>query len=288
MKSSGGYGKHSQWKDVFRRFCKNRAAIVGLVTIFILILLAIFADIIAPLGYDNQNLSEALTKPGKKYLLGTDNFGRDILSRLIYGARVSLRVGIISVSIAALIGGILGTIAAYYGYVTDSVVMRIMDVLMATPGILLAISIAAALGPGLTNLMIALGISSAPGYARIVRASVMSVKEQEFIEAARSIGANNLRIILRHIVPNVLAPVIVQATLGVASAILVAASMSFIGLGIQPPVPEWGAMLSAARPFMRDYPHIIMSPGITIMITILALNLVGDGLRDALDPRMKK
>ena len=226
--------------------------------------------------------------PNSQHLLGTDNFGYDILSRLIYGSRVSLIVGFISVGIGLLFGGLMGSVAAFYGGKTDNIIMRCMDLMMSNPDLLLAISIAASMGPGLTNAMIAVGISSIPSYARIVRASVLSTKEQEYIEAARAIGAGDKRLILKHIIPNSFAPVLVQATLGVANAILVTSALSFIGLGIQPPKAEWGAMLAAGRSYIRDFWPIVTFPGIAIMITIIALNLLGDGLRDALDPRLKQ
>ncbi|WP_027633781.1 ABC transporter permease [Clostridium hydrogeniformans] len=281
--------KRSQWGEVWRRLKRNKPAMIGLVVICLLIILAVIAGFIA--DYDNvvikQNLEERLQGPSSKYILGTDEFGRDIFARLIHGARVSLRVGILAVGIAIVIGGSLGAIAGYYGGVLDNVIMRIMDVFLAVPSILLAISIVSALGPSLFNLMLSIGISSVPSYARIVRASVLSIREQEFIEAAKAIGANDFRLVMRHIIPNSLAPVIVQATLGVAGAILSTAGLSFIGLGIQPPDPEWGAMLAGGRQYLRDAWHVTTFPGIAIMITILSLNLLGDGLRDALDPRLK-
>ncbi len=280
--------KVSMWKETWRRLRKNKSAMVGLFIITIIIICALFAEVIAPYGFDDQNLRNMNQTPSAEYLLGTDNFGRCILSRLIYGARISLQVGFIAVGIAAVIGGSLGAIAGYYGKLVDTVIMRIIDVLLAIPSILLAISIVSAFGNGLTNVMIAVGISSVPSYVRIVRASVLSVREQEFIEAARATGASDFRIIFRHILPNAMSPVIVQATLGVAGAILSAAGLSFIGLGIQPPSPEWGAMLSSGRQFFRDYPHIVFAPGLAIMTTIFALNLFGDGLRDALDPKLKR
>ncbi|WP_432408035.1 ABC transporter permease [Wukongibacter sp. M2B1] len=282
--------KRSQWAEVWRRLKKNKMAMVGLGILTILILAAFFAPLIA--NYDEvvikQDLVNKLKGPSAEHILGTDEFGRDIFARMIWGARVSLRVGILAVGISIIIGGTLGAIAGFYGGKLDTVIMRIMDIFLAIPSILLAIAIVSALGPSLTNLMIAIGISSVPSYARIVRASVLSIRDQEFIEAARAIGANDFRIIAKHIIPNALAPVIVQGTLGVAGAILSTAGLSFIGLGIQPPAPEWGAMLSTGRAYLRYAWHVTTFPGIAIMITILALNLVGDGLRDALDPRLKQ
>jgi len=270
------------------RLKKSPLAMFGLVFILLLIFVAIFANVLAPYPYQKQNLAHSFETPSKQFLLGTDEFGRDILSRLIYGARISLQVGIIAVGIALIVGGMLGAMAGYYGGWIDNGIMRVMDVLLSVPQTLLAIAIAAALGPGLYNLMIAVGIAAVPNYARIVRGSVLSIREMEFIEAARAVGSSDLRIILKHIIPNSMAPIIVQSTLGVASAILNAAGLSFIGLGIQPPYPEWGAMLSGGRQYIRDYAHLTLYPGLAIMLTILALNFLGDGLRDALDPKLKR
>lgn len=282
------YKKKSLWMDAWKRLIKNRMAMLGLAIILMLIIAAIFADHITPYGYDEQHLDKIFQFPNKEFLLGTDQNGRDILSRIIYGARISLQVGFISVAISATIGGVLGAVAGYYGDKTDNIIMRLMDVLMAIPNVLLAMVIATTLGPGLRNLMIAVGISSVPSFARIIRASILSVKEQEFVEAARLVGCSDTRIIFRHLIPNVLAPIIVQVTLSMALAILSASTLSFLGLGIQPPVPEWGAMLASGRNYIMDYWHLVTFPGIAIVIVILALNLLGDGLRDALDPRMKK
>ncbi len=282
--------KRGQWIEVWRRLKRNKMALFGLGILVVLVLLAIFADVIA--DYDNvvikQNLSQRLQGPSRAHWLGTDEFGRDIFARLIHGTRVSLQVGIIAVGISIIIGGILGAIAGYYGGKLDNTIMRIMDIFLAVPSILLAIAIVSALGPSIINLMLAISISSVPSYARIVRASVLSIRDQEFIEAAKAIGASNTRIIFKHIIPNSLAPVIVQATLGVASAILSTAGLSFIGLGIQPPAPEWGSMLSGGRQYLRYAWWVTTFPGVAIMITILSLNLLGDGLRDALDPRLKQ
>jgi len=283
------YKKRSQLVDVWNRFKRNKMAVVGLVILIIMIFVAIFANVIADFETQAiaQDIPNRLQTPSADNWFGTDEFGRDIFARIIHGTRVSLQVGVISVGIALIIGGFFGAIAGYYGGVTDHVIMRVMDIFLAVPGILLAIAIVAALGSSMTNLMIAVGISSMPVYSRILRASVLSVKDMEFVEASRAIGAKNMTIIMSHIIPNSLAPIIVQATLGVAGAILATAALSFIGLGIQPPNPEWGAMLSSGRAFMRDHPHVVMFPGLFIMFTILVLNMIGDGLRDALDPRLK-
>lgn len=280
--------RKSQFPDMWKRFKRNRMAVFGLFVLLFLILIAVVAPLVAPYGYDDQSLREALQGSSAKHLLGTDNLGRDIFSRLVYGSRISLFVGLIAVAIGAVVGGIIGSVAAYYGGLTDTVFMRVMDIMMSIPSMILAIAICASLGPGLINTMIAVGFSSVPTYARVVRSAVLTVKQQEYIEAARAIGSDSKLIILKHIIPNCMAPIIVQASLGVGNAILSAASMSFIGLGIQPPVPEWGAMLSAGRTYIRDFPQMVVFPGLCIMVTIFSLNLAGDGLRDALDPRLKR
>ena len=270
------------------RLCRNRLAVFGLVIMLLLVIVAVLAPWIAPYDYAAQNLSDAFEPPCAKYWLGTDDFGRDILSRLIYGARISLQVGLFAVWLSMCVGGVLGAIAGYYGGKVDDIIMRFMDILLSIPQILLAVTIAAALGPGLLNLTIAVGIANIPSFARVVRGAVLSIVGQEFIEAAHCMGASDAWIIARHILPNCSAPIIVQATLRVAGAILAAAALSFLGLGIQPPTPEWGGMLSAARGYVRDYAYMTISPGLAIMITILALNFLGDGLRDAMDPKMKR
>ena len=275
------------WRDAWHRLCKNKGAMLGLFLLLALILCALFAGVLAPYPYDLQDYSHTFEGPSALHLLGTDNFGRDILSRIIYGARISLLVGFSSIITAIIVGGLLGAVAGFYGGRVDNSLMRAMDILMSIPGMLMAISLAAAMGPGLANMVIAIAIADIPGYARVVRSSVLTIKDQEYIEAAQCIGASDSRIILRHIIPNCIAPIIVQATLGMAGAILSASSLSFLGLGIQPPTPEWGSMLSAARQYIMNYPHMCIFPGVAIMITIFALNMLGDGLRDALDPRLK-
>jgi len=280
------YKKSSLLKETWHRLNKNKLAMFGFYFLIFLIIIAIFGPYFAPYGYDDQNVGEQLMFPSWKFPFGTDNFGRDILSRMIYGSKVSLEVGFISVAFSATVGCALGAIAAFYRKL-DNLIMRFIDIIAGIPYLLLAIAIAAALGSGLTNLMLAVGISAIPPYARITRASFLTVQETEYIEAARSIGANNFRIIIRHIFPNAMSPIIVQATLGTANAIILAACLSFMGLGIQPPSPEWGAMLSSGRIYIRDYWHMTVIPGIALMLVVYSLNTLGDGLRDALDPRLK-
>lgn len=285
--------KRSMMWDVWKRFKKNKTAMLGLIILAVMVILAIFADIIAPgterlPGYDIQNLRNAFQPPSREHIFGTDNFGRDVFARIVHGSRISLLIGLVVVSISMISGIIIGSIAGFYGGIRDNFLMRIIDILMAIPHILLAISIAAALGPGLFSVMVAVGISAIPAFARIVKASVLSLREQEFIEAARSIGASNFRIITKHVLPNCMAPIIVQATMGMASGISWAASLSFIGVGIQPPVPEWGAMLAESRRFIRDHWHMVVFPGVALASLLFALNMIGDGLRDAFDPRLKR
>ena len=286
--------QRSLWEEAWRRFRKNRLAILSLV--FLLLLAAVAAatilwDFADGRAFYNahvikQNLRLRLKGPSAEHIFGLDEFGRDMFLRMLWGIRYSLFMGMAGIAFSTLLGGLIGAVAGYYKRL-DNVLMRAMDVLLAIPSMLLATAIVAALGPGLVNVLIAISIAYVPTFARTLRASVLTVKEQEFIEAARSVGADNGRIIMRYIVPNSLAPLIVQSTLGVAGAILSIAGLSFLGLGIQPPTPEWGSMLSNARTYIRDAWHITMIPGAGIMLTILALNLVGDGLRDALDPKLK-
>ncbi|WP_338148984.1 ABC transporter permease [Dysosmobacter acutus] len=275
-------------EETWKSLRKNRMAMLGLVIIALVVLSSIFAGVIAPYGVDDQNLKEKFLSPSFQHLFGTDNYGRDIFSRILYGGRISVVIGVLSAILSAIFGALLGSLAGYYGGKTDNIVMRCVDVVMAIPSMLLSIAIVAALGNTVQNVIIAVAIGAAPSCARVVRASILSIKDQEFVEAAHSIGGSNYRIILHHILPNCMAPLIVNTTMSVANAILCAASLSFVGLGVQPPSPEWGAMLSAARPFIREHWFVVIFPGLAIMVTIFGLNLLGDGLRDALDPRLKK
>lgn len=279
--------RRSQLGEILGRLLKNQAAVFGFVIICIFVLCALFPSKIAPYGYDDQNLAQQFIAPCAEHWFGTDDYGRDIFSRVVYGSRISLAIGLVSITFSCVIGVLIGCIAGYYGNVLDNTLMRFMDVMLAMPSIILAIAIVSALGAGLRNLVIAIGISTIPQYARIVRASVLSIKDQEYIEAARCIGANDWRILMKHILPNCLAPIIVQATMNIAIAILSAASLSFIGLGISPPTPEWGAMLSSGRAYLRNHWFLVAFPGVAIMLSVFAFNLFGDGLRDALDPRLK-
>ena len=277
-------GGQRQW---VRRLRANPRASFGGVLLAFIFLSAIFADQLSPYAPNQQNLLMRLEPPSADHWLGTDQFGRDVLSRIIHGGRISLQVGFVSVGIALAVGGLMGLLAAFYGGRIDSVVSGIVDVLLALPAFLLALAIVAALGPSLTNVMIAVGIANIPQFARIARSAVLTVLEQDYVTAAQAVGSNDLRIMFKHVVPNSLSPVIVQITLSLAGAILAAAGLSFLGLGAQPPTAEWGSMLNSARPFIRDAHWAVTFPGLAIMITVLALNLVGDGLRDALDPRRK-
>ena len=270
---------------LWHRLRQNRLSVVGLALIAGFLLLAFAAPLIAPADPMAQALYNRLSPPTLEHPFGTDDFGRDILSRVIYGARISLRVGIVAVLIALVLGTGIGLVAGYWGGWIDQVLMRVMDLLLAFPSILLAIGIVAVLGPGLENAMLAVGIVAVPQYARLVRASVLTVRETDYVLAARAMGASDARILALAILPNCLAPLIVQATLGLATAILDAAGLSFLGLGAQPPTPEWGAMLSQGRELIVRAPWVLTFPGGAIFFTVLAFNLVGDGLRDALDPK---
>lgn len=273
--------------DAVRRVLRDKLAVVGLVVMVIFLLTAVLAPVVAPYDPIEQHLVERRKPPSSQHPLGLDDLGRDILSRVIFGARKSLQVGVLSVSLAILVGAFIGAVSGYLGGWVDTLVMRLMDIMLAFPALLLAIAIVTVLGPGLLNMLYAIGIVSIPVYARIVRASVLSVKAQDYILAARAVGAGSGRILFRHVLPNCLTPLIVQGTLGIGTAILDAAGLSFLGLGARPPTPEWGAMLGQGRYAVFSAPHIVLFPGIAIMLTVLGFNLLGDGLRDALDPRLR-
>ena len=277
--------KRGQMADVWMRLRRNKTAMLGLAIVILLILMVIFAGVL--FDYDEvvikQDITQRLQSPSAAHPFGTDEMGRDILARIFHGARMSLGISVV----ALIVGGFLGSAAGYFGGKIDMVIMRCMDILLAIPNILLAITIVAALGASNVNLIIALTVSSVPGFSRIVRGAVLTVRDAEYIEAARAIGASDKRIILKHILPNCMAPIIVQATLSIAGSILAIASLSFIGLGISPPTPEWGSMVSTGRQYFRAAWWVCAFPGFAIMLTILSLNLLGDGLRDALDPKLK-
>jgi peptide/nickel transport system permease protein len=276
------------YTDAWRRLQRNRWAMIGLGVVGVFAALAAAAPLLNLPNPITQDLNARLVSPSRLHWLGTDDLGRDLLSRLIYGGRVSLTVGIVSIGIALAIGTVLGLVGGYYGGWTESLTMRVMDVMLAFPATLLAIFIVGIRGPGLNNAMLAIGVINIPIFARIVRGSVLKARQEDYVEAARALGASHVRIIGRHILPNTLAPVIVQTTLGFGSAVLEAAGLSFLGLGAQAPTPEWGAMLTNTREYLRDAPWAATFPGIAILLTVVGCNLLGDGLRDALDPRLRQ
>jgi peptide/nickel transport system permease protein len=277
----------SLWGEGWRRFRKNRIALVGLGIVIFFILLAILAPLIAPYSITEQNLTQRLQPPSSKHLFGTDDFGRDIFSRVIYGARISLWVGFFSVLGSVIVGSLLGIIAGYYGRWIDGIISRLFDIMLAFPSILLAIGIVTVLGPSLQNALIAIAVINVPNFGRLIRSRVLSIKQEEYIMAAKAIGMSDMRILFHHILPNSMAPIIVQGTLAIATAIIEAAALGFLGLGAQPPHPEWGKMLADSKDFLTQAPWTMIFPGLAIMLTVLGFNLIGDGLRDALDPRMK-
>lgn len=276
------------WRDTFWRLRRHRLAMFGAVILLITVFLAVFGPSILTYDPNTMDFNARFAPPSVEHIFGTDDFGRDTFTRIAYGARVSLQVGIIAVGLAATVGTLLGMIAGYGSRLLDEVIMRAMDVLYAFPAILLAIAILAALGKGVGNAMIAIGIVYIPIFARIARGAVLSVKNEEFILAAHTLGANDNRILFRHILPNILSPIIVETTLSLAFAILAEASLSFFGLGTQPPDPSWGRMLSEGRSYFRQSAWMGIFPGLAIMLTVMGFNFLGDGLRDALDPRLKK
>jgi len=296
----GDYKANSLWRLTLRRLFRQRSALVGLSILSLLLLIAIFAPAIAPyepdkvlIGVEDIRKRAApcihllgCPKEQPQHIMGIDGNVRDVFSRMLYGTRISLRIGFTVVSVAVIVGTTLGSIAGYAGGWIDNIIMRIMDVILAFPFFLLAIALVFVLGPGLTNAMLAIAVVSTPGYARIIRATVLTVRETEYVEASRALGASHIQILFRRILPNAIPPLIVLATLGIATAILDTAALSFLGLGAQPPVPEWGTMLGSERNQLFSAPHLVFAPGIAISLTVLAFNLVGDGIRDALDPRL--
>lgn len=279
--------RSSLFLDAVQRLFRDKLALVGLAIMGAFVLTAVLAPVLAPYDPIEQSLVERREPPSSQNPLGLDDLGRDILSRVIFGARKSLQVGVMSVTMAIVVGTWIGATSGYLGGWVDSLVMRIMDIMLAFPALLLAIAIVTILGPGLLNMLYAIGIVSIPVYARVARASVLGVKVQDYVLAARALGASPARILVRHVMPNCLTPLIVQGTLGIGTAILDAAGLSFLGLGAQPPTPEWGAMLGQGRYAMFTAPHIVLFPGLAIVLTVLGFNLLGDGLRDALDPRLR-
>lgn len=281
--------KRSQIKEIWIRLRKNKMAVMAMIVILLLICCAIFADFISDykISAIGQDIMNRLQSPSTEHWFGTDEYGRDIFARVIFGTRISLSIGVISTLISISFGVVIGSIAGFYGGRVDNIIMRINDILMATPGILLCIAIVAALGTSFVNLIIAIAIAYVPGYVRVVKSAVLQVKGNEYVEAAKALGARSTHIIFKHLVLNSMAPIIVQTTLGISSIIITAAALSYLGLGTQPPVPEWGSMLSAGKDFMRSDPYMMFFPGLFIFITSLSFNIFGDGLRDAMDPKLK-
>lgn len=284
------YKKRSQFKSICRRFAKNKMAMVGLVIFVFLLIMVLTCDVFFDYQNDaiNQNISQRLQGPSAAHPFGTDQYGRDVLARIVYGARISLVASLCIISVATVLGALLGSIAAYYGGWVDNIIMRVMDVFYALPFNLMAICIVASIGGGIVNLGIACVVGVVPGFTRIFRSAILPIREQEYVEAAKACGTGTGRILIKHIIPNAMGPIIVQATLNLAITILAIAGLSYIGLGIESPTPEWGAMLSEGREFMRNYPYLVIFPGLAILVSALSLNLMGDGLRDALDPKLKK
>ena len=279
--------KTNQMKEIWRRFRKSKTAMLGLCLLIFVLCIAIFADVITPYENAISQSANRLDGPSAAHIFGTDELGRDLFARIVHGSRYSLLIGVSTSVLALVIGGLLGAIAAYYGGWVDSIIMRLTDVVMTVPPILLSLAVVAALGGSLRNLLIAITISCVPSMLRLVRSVVLGVVDEDYIEAARSYGASDMRIILKYVIPNALGPIIVTTTMNVANMILSAAGLSFLSLGVQPPAPEWGAMLSDAKTYMFTAPHLLYIPGIFIVIAALSFNLAGDGLRDALDPKLK-
>jgi ABC-type dipeptide/oligopeptide/nickel transport systems, permease components len=289
LEDSRGARQRSKGRDIWRRIRKNKSAMVGLAVICVFVLAAIFANQIA--DYEGraiaQNVSMRLKGPSAEHWFGTDAYGRDVFARIVFGARTSLWIGLVTTLVSVAIATAFGAVAGYYGGAVDGLIMRVMDTIMAIPPVLLALAIVAALGPGMTNMVIAMTVSNVPGLTRVIRSVILSVVGQDYIEAAKAGGSGDVRIMLRHVVPNAMGPIIVQATMSVSSMIINAAALSFLGMGIQPPAPEWGAMLAESNDYMTTSPYLVIIPGLAILFSALSINLFGDGLRDALDPKLK-
>jgi len=283
------YKKRSQASFIWKKLRKSRTAMFGLVVLTLFLLVAIFADFIV--DYDKvalyQDYKHRLALPSSDHLFGTDNYGRDMFARVVHGTRISFSIGFSAIGVAAASGIILGATAAYRGGWVDTIITRIMDALMSIPSILLALAIMAALGAGASNLAIAMALSNTPQFARLIRASVLTVVDQEYVSAAKACGTSDIRIVFKHILPNAIGPIMVKGTMAIATVIITAAGLSFIGVGVQPPTPEWGTLLAENREFMRTNMNLLVFPGLAIVLSALSLNLLGDGLRDALDPRLK-
>lgn len=278
----------SQWADVWRRLRRNKLAMLGMAIVILLFIITIFADQLAPYGYDENDYTARMVYPCAEHLLGTDNMGRDILSRIIYGGRISLLVSMMGVAISLFIGSILGAIAGYYGGKIETVIMRCVDILMSIPSTLLAVCISAALGSGVWQTALAVSVTGIPSATRMLRANVLAIRNQEYVEATQAAGSRDLRTIFVHIVPNCMAPMIVDTTMRLGGNILMISGLSFIGLGVQPPIPEWGAILNAGRQYIRDFYPLVTFPGVAIVLAMFGFNVFGDGLRDALDPKLKQ
>lgn len=288
VRDQGKVKKSSEFLRVLKQLSYNRLAMFGAVVFLLELIVVLAAPLLAPYDYNTLDMTSISLTPSAAHWFGTDELGRDIFSRILYGGRYSITMGLFSIMVSVIIGMVIGSVAGYFGGWVDNLIMRLLDIIQSLPALLLTIVISAALGPGYVNTILALSINGIPAMARLLRAQMMKVRNSEYIEAAQSINCGKVQIIISHLIPNSFSPLLVQATMGVGNRILMASSLSFIGLGVQPPSPEWGAMLSNARQYIRDYPHMVIFPGLAIGITVLALNLMGDGLRDALDPRLKK
>ena len=284
---SGGAPRHAFGGETFKRLRRNPSAVAGVVILVLLVLAAIFAPLLTPYDPTRQALADVLQHPSRAHLLGTDQLGRDLLARILYGGRLTLFIGAFAVAVGIVVGVPLGIVSGFYRGATDMIIQRVMDLMLAFTSFLLALTLVSLLGVGLTNVIVAVGISTIPRFARLVRSSVLTIREISYVEASRALGAADQRVLWRHVLPNALAPVIVQATLSMGGAILTAAGLGFLGLGVQPPTPEWGAMLGQGRNDIFSNPSVTTFPGLAIFLAVMGFNLLGDGLRDALDPQLR-